>query len=225
MELPPEVHVDGVAHATVALDGFAAHVASAGEGEPVVLLHGWPGHWWTWRHLIAPLVADGRRVVCPDLRGFGWSSAGDPSSIGFERFARDLVDLLDALDLGAGGPRRARLGVVLRVHRVPAVARALPPLRGDERAEPAPAVHARGASRTCWRLWYQQVIAAPVVGQRTVRGSRVARRRASVGGSGWTRCRPAEREAFASRLREPERVAASVGLYRHAVLARRAAAD
>ena len=68
-----------------------------------------------------------------------------------------------------------------------------------------------------WRLWYQQVIAAPVVGPRTVRGlgsssSRVGR------WVGLDALSAAEREAFASRLREPERVAASVGLYRHAVL-------
>ena len=44
-------------------------------GRPVLLVHGFPQHWWEWRELIGPLAADGYRVLCPDLRGAGWSSA------------------------------------------------------------------------------------------------------------------------------------------------------
>lgn len=216
MELPSEVHVDGVAHATVALDGFAAHVASAGEGEPVVLLHGWPGHWWTWRHLIAPLVADGRSVVAPDLRGFGWSSPARPSELGFERFATDLVDLLDALGLSR---------VDLVAHDWGAYCGFIACLRRPDRfrryvAMSAPSPHlplGPSAVPHLWRLWYQQVLAAPLAGPRAVRGlgspsSRVGR------WIGLDALSAAEREAFVSRLREPARAAASVGLYRHAVV-------
>ncbi|MGB9308002.1 MAG: alpha/beta fold hydrolase, partial [Mycobacterium sp.] len=70
--------LDGVQHRFVDLgDGVTIHVAEAGppEGPPVMLVHGFPQHWWEWRELIGPLAADGYRVLCPDLRGAGWSSA------------------------------------------------------------------------------------------------------------------------------------------------------
>ena len=40
-----------------------------------MLVHGFPQNWWEWHELIGPLAADGYRVLCPDLRGAGWSSA------------------------------------------------------------------------------------------------------------------------------------------------------
>src|ERR1700737_1952380 len=50
------------------------HVAQAGEGPPLLLLHGWPQHWYEWRKLV-PLLAGERRLLMADLRGFGWSQA------------------------------------------------------------------------------------------------------------------------------------------------------
>ena len=67
-------HVEGVEHRFVDVNGLRMHVAEAGEGEPLVMLHGWPQHWYEWRHLIRPL-AETRRVICPDLRGLGWTDA------------------------------------------------------------------------------------------------------------------------------------------------------
>jgi pimeloyl-ACP methyl ester carboxylesterase len=67
-------HVDGVAHRHVEAAGIRFHVAEAGEGEPVVLLHGWPQHWYCWRRVIPRLAAD-HRLLCADVRGFGWSDA------------------------------------------------------------------------------------------------------------------------------------------------------
>ena len=56
--------------------GLRMHVAVAGpaDAEPLVLLHGWPQHWYAWRRLIGPL-SEHYRVYCPDLRGFGWTDA------------------------------------------------------------------------------------------------------------------------------------------------------
>src|SRR4051794_16258822 len=71
---PP--HVDGVTHRWVKARGLDFHVAEAGEGEDVVLcLHGWPQHWYEWRHLMPALAGAGHRVLAMDLRGFGWSDA------------------------------------------------------------------------------------------------------------------------------------------------------
>ena len=38
------------------------------------MVHGWPQHWYEWRHQI-PVLAQHYRVICPDLRGFGWCDA------------------------------------------------------------------------------------------------------------------------------------------------------
>ena len=45
-----------------------------GGRDPVLLVHGWPQNWFCWRRVI-PLLAGDRRLICPDLRGFGWSDA------------------------------------------------------------------------------------------------------------------------------------------------------
>ncbi|WP_435592373.1 alpha/beta fold hydrolase [Nocardia sp. bgisy118] len=91
-----------VQHRFVQIDGLRIHYAEAGAGEPLILLHGWPQHWWEWRHLLGPL-AQRYRVICPDLRGLGWSE-GRARGYTFERLARDLIDLMDHLKV-----RRARI--------------------------------------------------------------------------------------------------------------------
>ena len=90
-------HVTGVAHEFVNAGGLRTHVATAGHGPPVVLLHGWPQHWYEWRDVI-PLLAPHARVICPDLRGLGWT---DVPRRGYEKdqLKRDVLALLDALEL------------------------------------------------------------------------------------------------------------------------------
>jgi pimeloyl-ACP methyl ester carboxylesterase len=90
-DLPP---VPGVRHRTVNVNGVGLHVAEAGDGPPLLLVHGWPQHWWIWRHLIPPL-AQRFRVLAPDLRGMGWSDA-PPGDYAKSTFAADLLALMDA---------------------------------------------------------------------------------------------------------------------------------
>lgn len=71
---PPLPEAAGFEHFTVETPGLRTHVAALGAGEPLVLLHGFPQHWWQWR-TIAPLLAERYRVICPDLRGAGWTEA------------------------------------------------------------------------------------------------------------------------------------------------------
>jgi pimeloyl-ACP methyl ester carboxylesterase len=92
---PPEI--DGVTHRYVDVPGVRLHVAEAGEGPAVLLLHGWPQHWWIWREVI-PALAESRRVICPDLRGFGWSEA-PAGRYEMSGFAEDVIALLDELGL------------------------------------------------------------------------------------------------------------------------------
>ena len=63
-----------------------------------MLLHGFPEHWWQW-HAIAPVIAErGYRVICPDLRGAGWTVANDPR-IECETRLGDLLALFDLLHI------------------------------------------------------------------------------------------------------------------------------
>ena len=55
--------LSGVSHRDVVAGGVRLHVAEAGEGEPVVCLHGWPQNWWVWRGMI-PALAERYRVIC-----------------------------------------------------------------------------------------------------------------------------------------------------------------
>jgi pimeloyl-ACP methyl ester carboxylesterase len=89
--------VDGVRHRFEAAGGLNFHVAEAGEGEPVLLLHGWPQHWYAWR-LVIPELARHYRVLAMDLRGFGWT---DIAWEGFEKenMADDVARVLGAMEI------------------------------------------------------------------------------------------------------------------------------
>jgi len=79
--------------------GPQIHYAEQGDanGEPVILLHGWPDSWFTFS-LVLPLLPPRLRVVVPDQRGFGESERPD-SGYTFDDFAADTVALLDALSI------------------------------------------------------------------------------------------------------------------------------
>lgn len=93
----PIPRLEGVEHRFIELPGLRMHVAMAGQGEPVLLLHGVPQHWWMW-HKLMPGLAQHYRVICPDLRGAGWTEA-PPNGYYRAQLTRDLVALMDALDL------------------------------------------------------------------------------------------------------------------------------
>ena len=81
-------------------DGLRLAHLDAGEGPPVVMVHGQPTWSYLWRKVIPPLVAAGRRCVVPDHLGFGRSDKPvDPAAYSYERHAALLADLLDTLDL------------------------------------------------------------------------------------------------------------------------------
>ena len=62
-----------ITHQFADLGDVLIHYVTAGQGPPVVLLHGWPQTWWEWRHVI-PALAQRYTVIAPDLRGLGDSS-------------------------------------------------------------------------------------------------------------------------------------------------------
>jgi pimeloyl-ACP methyl ester carboxylesterase len=80
--------------------GVTLKVATDGEGEPIVFLHGFPESHRTWRHQLQNLAAD-FRVVAPDQRGFGGSDKPEEvAAYKTDRIVEDLVALADALDIG-----------------------------------------------------------------------------------------------------------------------------
>jgi pimeloyl-ACP methyl ester carboxylesterase len=88
-------------HLTVPANGAAFHVARAGKGPPLLLLHGWPEFWLTWEPVMA-LLADRYTVFAPDLRGFG-DSDKPTGPFGPDQHAADMLALMDALDLNQVG--------------------------------------------------------------------------------------------------------------------------
>lgn len=71
------------------------HYLEAGEGPPVLLLHGWPTSVQLWRHCLEPIAASGRRVIALDLPGFGRSDKPLACSYSFPFFERVLDGFLD----------------------------------------------------------------------------------------------------------------------------------
>src|ERR671911_102916 len=60
-------------HNTASVNGIQLHYVIGGQGDPVVLLHGWPETWYAW-HKVMPALAKNYTVIAPDLRGLGDSS-------------------------------------------------------------------------------------------------------------------------------------------------------
>ncbi|HEU5033573.1 MAG TPA: alpha/beta hydrolase [Mycobacteriales bacterium] len=83
-------------HRDVHANGIRFHVAEAGRGPLVLLLHGFPQFWWTWRHQLVALADAGFRAVAPDLRGYG---ATDKPPRGYDPMtaAADVAGLIRAL--------------------------------------------------------------------------------------------------------------------------------
>ena len=86
-------------HRRVATNGIELHVAEEGEGRPVILCHGFPELWYSWRKQIPALAEAGYRAVAPDMRGFGESSIpAEIEAYDVLTLCDDLLGLLD--DLG-----------------------------------------------------------------------------------------------------------------------------
>jgi pimeloyl-ACP methyl ester carboxylesterase len=87
-----------VKHRTVTANGIKLHLAEQGEGPLVVLCHGFPESWYSWRHQLAALSAAGFHVVAPDMRGYGGSDQPDAiDQYTLLHLVGDMVGLLDAL--------------------------------------------------------------------------------------------------------------------------------
>ena len=126
-----------VTHRMIETNGIRLHVAEQGEGPLVILCHGFPECWYSWRHQLPALAKAGFRAVAPDLRGYGQSDR--PEEV--EKYTilddiGDIVGLVDALgakqaviaghDIGAAIAWQTAL---LRPDRFRAVIALSPPFR------------------------------------------------------------------------------------------------
>ena len=191
-------HVTGVEHRFVNAGGVRTHVALAGEGPPVLLLHGWPQHWYLWRDVI-PTVAPHARVIAPDFRGAGWS---DVPKDGYDRdqLKRDVLAVVDELGVDeftvAGHDWGGYVGFLLALEH-PERVRALLAINVIPPWPPRD----RKVALDSWRFLYMPVLSTPGLG-------------GWVGRTLGPRALPEDvREAFASRL-GGERARATERLYR-----------
>ena len=81
-------------HRHARVNGIRMHYVEAGEGEPVVLLHGFPECWYSWRRQL-PALAGSYRVIAPDLRGYHETEARPPYGSG--TLQADVLGLLEVL--------------------------------------------------------------------------------------------------------------------------------
>src|SRR5262249_21853549 len=97
MQSEPTITISGPwAHRPVSANGTRFHVASNGDGPLVLLLHGFPQFWWTWRGQLESLAAAGYRAVAADLRGYGGSDK-PPRGYDLITAAADAAGLIRAL--------------------------------------------------------------------------------------------------------------------------------
>jgi pimeloyl-ACP methyl ester carboxylesterase len=202
----------GVEHRFVHANGIWIHVAEAGPANApaVLLLHGWPQHWYMWRRVMAGLRGE-YRLIAPDLRGFGWSEAPG-HGYDAETFAADQVALLDALQLERanvvghdwGGWTAMLLGILHpdRVDRM-VVCNAPHPW-----SRLSPEIVAE-----LWRSWYTWLIAMPVLGRRVLETAWIARQYMSINAG--LPFDAEESEIYARSFRDPARAQAVVKLYRY----------
>ena len=204
-------------HRFIELPGLRMHIAEAGDGEPLLMLHGFPQHWWEWHRLI-PAFADRYRVICPDLRGAGWTDA-PRNGYTPEQLVADLVALLDELDVESSR---------IVAHDWGAIAAFLLCLDHPERVKqyvslaiPHPFVRFQPQLLAALpRLWFQFAIATPVLGPLLL--SKGSQPMAHYLLKHYTSNRDAwsaqDIELFVAPFREPARARAASALYRHFIV-------
>ena len=93
------MNMHGLKHRFIETNGIQMHLAEQGEGPVVLLCHGFPELWYSWRHQLEALAAAGFHAVAPDMRGYGQTDA--PEAIDqytLLHLVGDMVGLLDALN-------------------------------------------------------------------------------------------------------------------------------
>jgi len=146
------------------VNGLNMHYVTAGEGPPVVLLHGFPDTHAIWRRQIPALAAAGFRVIAPDLRGYGKTDMpGEVGAYAIDFLADDVLRLMDALGIGqatvVGHDWGALIGWHLAMHAPQRVSRYAALSVGHPKAI------AKAGLGQKLRFWYMGVFATPVLAE------------------------------------------------------------
>jgi len=148
-------------------NGIRINIAEQGTGPVVVLCHGFPESWYSWRHQIQALAAAGFHAVAPDMRGYGKSDRPE----GIDQYSifhlvGDLVGILDALDTTTAvvvghdvGATVAWQAALMRPDRVRAVVGLSVPFRPRAKVRPTGAMP-RTADAQFYQLYFQEPGAA-----------------------------------------------------------------
>ena len=84
-----------ITHRTIETNGISMHIAEAGSGPLVLLCHGWPESWYSWRHQLKALADAGYHAVAPDMRGYG--RTGKPHDIDQYTIFHPVGDIVGAV--------------------------------------------------------------------------------------------------------------------------------
>jgi pimeloyl-ACP methyl ester carboxylesterase len=212
---PPLPELKGTEHEYLDLaTGVRAHVVLAGapDAPPVLALHGWPEHWWAWRHVI-PLLQDDFRIVAPDLRGLGWSGFPADGDFAKRRLADDAAALLDALGIERAyvmGHDWGGFAAILLALQAPERVRSLLAMGIGHPWVPQVTV-----ALNAWRLAYQIPLATPLLGEALARDGRYIRAALHASWGDKSTWDEAAVELYLQVIREPVPARASSLYYRH----------
>ncbi len=207
---------DGIEHRRVDVGGIELHLASLGNGRPVLLLHGFPEFWYSWRGVMRALAGAGFQALAPDLRGYNLSDKPrGRSSYRIDRLVADIVGLIDALGL-------ERVPVV--AHDWGGVIAYCLAEQHPERVErlailnaPHPEKFRKAVRRPpqLWRSWYVFFFQLPWLPEWAVTRRRVMTRTLS----GWSRpgaFSPEDVERYVEAIRRPRAATSAINYYRAA---------
>jgi len=152
-------------HRTISTNGITMQFAEAGpdEGTLVLLCHGFPESWYSWRHQLPALADAGYHAVAPDMRGYGGTDAPDDSRAYTQlHHVADMVGILDALEASTavivghdwGGPV-AWNAALWRPDRFPAVAVLSVPWTPRSTHPPVEAMRFRFAGQWFYFVYFQ----------------------------------------------------------------------
>ena len=161
-ERPP---VEGAEYRELDVNGIRMRVVEQGEGPLVLLAHGWPESWYSWRHQLPALAAAGYHAVAPDMRGYGGSDA-PPAVEDYDilHLCGDLVGLIEALGEAQAvlvahdwGAVVARDCVRLEPDRFSAVVNMSVPFGGPGPTSPIETMQRRYGDNFYYILYFQEL--------------------------------------------------------------------
>lgn len=201
-------------HHRVTLDGITLHYVEAGAGTPVVLLHGFPEFWYSWRHQLAALSDAGLRAIAPDLRGYNKSDK--PAGIVHYRLELLVEDVANLIEKVAGGSAAVvghdwggAIAWELAMRRPERVAR----LAILNAPHPAALRRELRTPRQLLRSWYAIAFQLPWLPERLIAARNYALLRSTL-----PEClTPAERDRYVEALARPGALTATLNFYRAAV--------